>query len=254
MLYGVNCSVWFKSCRQHVRLTWWIPTSLDIKSIIISFTSNLSVDDSSCLNSLSLKPVGYITCSSSFVWYKFHLAIQWQTRKRPLSTRMATHPSIIISFRLFIFHLFTFLTFALQSLSGHCRLPRYRQPLEKLLNPSSVVFPNWSLYTEGNRFAVALRKVLTLLNTFSFVWLYVLPCGSLMRWRAEKFTADGFLCFFFCFWKTDLRVMLFWNKLTSLTVHGWARSQPLFQVQSSILPSRWAGRNTGSPFAINSNF
>ena len=43
---------------------------------------------------------------------------------------------------LFIFHLFTFLTFALQSLSGHCRLPRYRQPLEKLLNPSSVVFPN----------------------------------------------------------------------------------------------------------------
>lgn len=68
MLYGVNCSVWFKSCRQHVRLTWWIPTSLDIKSIIISFTSNLSVDDSSCLNSLSLKPVGYITCSSSFVW------------------------------------------------------------------------------------------------------------------------------------------------------------------------------------------
>ena len=68
MLYGVNCSVWLKSRRQRVRLTWWIPTSLDIKSIIISFTSNLSVDDSSCLNSLSLKPVGYITCSSSFVW------------------------------------------------------------------------------------------------------------------------------------------------------------------------------------------
>ena len=92
MLYGVNCSVWFKSRRQRVRLTWWIPTSLDIKSIIINFTSNLSVDDSSCLNSLSLKPVGYITCSSSFVWHRFHLAIQWQTRKRPLSTRMAKHP------------------------------------------------------------------------------------------------------------------------------------------------------------------
>ena len=111
MLYGVNCSVWFKSCRQHVWLTWWIPTSLDIKSIIISFTSNLSVDDSSCLNSLSLKPVGYITCSSSFVWHRFHLAIQWQTWKRPLSTRMATHPSIIISFRLFLFHLFIFFNF-----------------------------------------------------------------------------------------------------------------------------------------------
>ena len=34
-----------------------MPTSLDIRSIIITFTSNLSVDDSSCLNNLSLKPV-----------------------------------------------------------------------------------------------------------------------------------------------------------------------------------------------------
>ena len=47
----------FKYTHKLFYLTWWMPISLDIRSIIIIFTSNLSVDVSSCLNNLSLKPV-----------------------------------------------------------------------------------------------------------------------------------------------------------------------------------------------------
>ena len=186
MLYGVNCSVWFKSCGQHVRLTWWIPTSLDIKSIIISFTSNLSVDDSSCLNSLSLKPVGYITCSSSFVWHKFHLAIQWQTRKRPLSTRMAKHP--------FHYYFVSFIYFSFTYFFNFWWLNQAKTDV-KIINP---LHPNISmhiLHSVLNTFPKVLtRRICLTIESFFRWWLFPLfwwPSCVIWGWNCkEKFDAS----------------------------------------------------------------
>ena len=53
---GVGVCIKCKQVSGEDWLTWWTPTSLEIRSIIISFTSNLSLVPSSWCNSLSLKP------------------------------------------------------------------------------------------------------------------------------------------------------------------------------------------------------
>ena len=162
-----------------------------MRSIIITLTSNLSVEVSSCLNSLSLNPV-----KTKILKFSGTLIMSsWKN--------LPCYGVVNLTYPIF----FCFI-WAISEFNAHFQ------------NEAKSGAPGWmqnfscenEFYLHEYKNALSDQWLCTFTHLETEAWCnsemayygllhwVVLPWGSLIRWRAEKLTADVFLRFFFCFW------------------------------------------------------